>query len=203
MGNLPLVPVDQPSPAFDDLRKYVDKTFSDRNDGTKELIFALAYTQYSAEKKQFAKTIRKNGRPDQLATSYLPFATDNQYELFCSSAVSKLNVVATHARDEVLATISNFTVAGVSEVVAPIGKNVDRVVTLLTRRRRTVPQRVIVFVLKSAEHALHIIIAAVLLVVLARVIILAPLIGPFLEQQGLHYLGELMRLFDPGSTVSH
>lgn len=181
---LPLGLTEVESPAFVEIYKLFKANLSIRPE-MKDLVFCVAYTHYKRKKLETGNRLKGNGVSAKTTCQNINKIMNDptSYKDILSEAKNKVTDIADVAGRDVLAKLSGIFMQNVTQALrdyrppAPVRKSPWR--------------RVASFFLHSAEHALHIVIAALILLAMAVLLRAAqeplPVLANFLEYLGLKY----------------
>jgi len=173
---------DSASPAYNEIRSFVEKSLPDHPSSIQDLVFCVAYTLYSKKKKDMGIRLSKEGKSGAEISKTLK-------TILANDAVYKEVVDAANVH------IASLTDETSKKVLEKIGAEiVDGIDERMHHTNKPWYVRTMYFLRHSALHALHIVMAALIIYLLAKVIlVIGPLVGIFLDSIGLKYLGELLK----------
>lgn len=189
-------PPDNISKAFYELGEYTRNNYKFVSVEMQEMIFCVAYALYAKEKKSFSNWyVENNNDHSILSKSHQRYCNNESYRLFCEDAVNAITCLSDITAKDVIKQISSVVVSETSEKlgkdISSISKSVSRIDKSLNDEKNH-NNGMIAFIRHSFAHALHILLAATIIYIVARIILY---LAPFAEDQAKHHLAPILDLF--------
>lgn len=182
---------DGESPAFNQIYDRIEETQQELPPSLRNLTFCIAYTIYKRKKREFGARLQEKENYDGKTLSR------NLNNLLANN--SFYDEIIREAREKMVA----LTDATANQVLSKLGATiVDGIDEKLNHNGRTVLQKSAHFLWESFLHAIHIVVAAIMIYAAAKFfILLGPIVGAFLDSLGFKYLGELLKAISPESST--
>ncbi|MCP5366736.1 MAG: hypothetical protein H6907_10020 [Hyphomicrobiales bacterium] len=180
---------DDESPAYSELHNRVDSTLHDMPPAMRDLLFCVAYTLYSKRKKDIGARLSADGQSGKEISDTLRaiLANDHTYQEVLVEAEQRITALTDATSNKVLKNIGGEIVDGIDAKINHTGASFF--------------VRFLYFIKHSAIHALHIILAALIIYAIAQtILIIGPKVGVFLDSVGLKYLGDLLQSLSAGAN---
>lgn len=172
-------PDDVRSRAFQELRTYVDTRYHGKHGEFRDMLFSIAYTKYSEEKKtrlsRLEETLTSEGKSlmsSDVKNVVIELCHDDEYRKICDAAEQILHQFGDNFSTNILTEIS--------------GVIVDQIK----------PKKGFIKFLKSSLiHALEIVIAAFMLAAIYEILVfISPYVDSTLAETVKKYLGKIIEL---------
>jgi hypothetical protein len=167
------------SPVHVELRNYIESSFKEQDQSFRDVLFALAYSEYCLEKKTRIRRRSGDGRgvnPNDVASVIRELRHQEEYRKFCANAETKIGVLGQKVSEAALSAI-----AGV--VVDSLNPKLNEISLLVKQRDH---KGFLGFCKSSSIHAFEIVFAVVFLKIAFEILVR---IVPVLDEVNKKYLG--------------
>jgi hypothetical protein len=186
----PLRLSDVESGAFQSIMKRLESHHPDVAEPIKELVFCVAYALYKRQKLVIGGNLKgeEGAKPPRDICSDLNgiLNTEEMYDQYINDAKSKIVALTDATSNKILTEMSGAFYAQVESLIQPV----------IVSNPKSRLEVLLEFIYHSFLHALHIVVAALMIYLIAILIVsVGPLVGGFFMDLGEKYLGDVLDTF--------